>query len=313
MAGQAISTGLDRLTPNLLLWKHMKFGFHVSIQGGLSRAVARAKALECECLQIFSRSPRSWNIKQLAAEEVISFKQELSQAAIAPCVIHTPYLLNLCAEEKEILHKSRRALVQDLKRAELIGADYVVVHMGTRKTNSEAQALDLMTQSINYVWESAGPSGIKLLLENTSGGGGKLGYSFKHFRRILELAGEKNKLGFCLDTAHLFQAGYDIKTRQGLKKTLKEFEEEVGLERLFLLHLNDSLTPLGSGYDRHWHIGRGFIGKRGFKHILHHPLLKNLPVIMETPKKSDDDDLMNMRVVRRLQRKNIFSRFLGLD
>ncbi len=284
---------------------NMKFGFHVSIHGGLSQVPQRAQALGCECVQIFSQNPRSWNGKTLSEHEVRAFKQGLKQAAIAPCVIHTPYLLNLCAEDKIILERSRKLLAEEMRRAGLLGADYVVVHMGSRKKNTEQKALELMAQSINIVLQASDTKNVKLLLENTSGGGGKLGYTFEHLAVVLEQIRLKQHAGVCLDTAHLFQAGYDIATRHGLHNTLREFERIIGMENLPLLHLNDSLTPLGSGHDRHWHIGQGLIGKRGFKRILRHPLLQELPAIMETPKKSESDDAMNMKMVRRLMRKNI--------
>ncbi|MBN1798108.1 MAG: deoxyribonuclease IV [Spirochaetales bacterium] len=286
----------------------MKFGFHVSIQGGLSQVPERAAELGCECVQIFSQSPRSWESTPPSEQEVSLFRRGLEQAAISPCVIHTPYLLNLCAEDKKILRRSRTLLAEEMRRAVRIGADYVVVHMGTKKNNSEQQALKLMAQSIDSSLQASGGRRVKLLLENTSGGGGKLGYTFQHLAAVLELSGHRGDLGICLDTAHLFQAGYDIRTRRGLKTAIREFERFVGLEKLFLLHLNDSLTPLGSGHDRHWHIGRGLIGKRAFKRILRHPLLRGLPAIMETPKKNETDDIKNMRMVKKMHERSLLKK-----
>jgi deoxyribonuclease-4 len=291
----------------------MKFGFHVSIQGGLHRAPERARSLGCDCLQIFSASPRSWGIKTLAAEEVRLFRENMSRYALGPCVVHTPYLLNLCAEDAVLLERSRKALLEELRRAEQLGAEYVVVHMGTRKSNTETAALDLMARSIDRVLRrfgadnrdpAAAQPGVTLLLENTSGGGGKLGYCIPHLAAVLKKAETGRRVGICLDTAHLFQAGYDIRTRHGLRRTIRELESCIGTETLRLIHLNDSLTPLGSGHDRHWHIGRGHIGRAGFRRIMHQPLFSRLPAIMETPKKSDEDDKQNMRAARRLAASN---------
>jgi deoxyribonuclease-4 len=289
----------------------MKFGFHISIQGGLSQVPERAARLGCECVQIFSQSPRSWNGSLPPTREVAAFKQGLQQSAISPCIIHTPYLLNICAEDKRILRRSRTLLAEEIRRAKLIGADYVIVHMGTRKNNPEQTALQLMAQSIDGALQAAGGGRVKLLLENTSGGGGKLGYKFEQLAAVLKQIRFKQRVGICLDTAHLFQAGYDIRTRRGLKATLREFDRLLGMGKLYLLHLNDSLTPLGSGHDRHWHIGRGLIGRRGFRRIVRHPLLRGLPAIMETPKKSEDDDRENMRMVWVLRKSGILYRIFS--
>ncbi len=321
----------------------MKFGFHVSIQGGLYRAPERAHTLGCDCFQIFSGSPRSWSIKPLIEEDVRLFRQGMSRYGLGPCVIHSSYLLNLCSEDVALLALSRRTLLAELRRADSIGARYVVVHMGTRKNGSEGQALKLMAQSVEYVlrrYKSTGttgpvesgsagngiesatispsdapvtaaggdPAGVILLLENTSGGGGKLGYRFEHLAGVLDAVNTGPQLGVCLDTAHLFQAGYNIRTRRGLMATVKEFEGCLDPARIHLIHLNDSLTPLGSAHDRHWHIGRGFIGRRGFRRILRHPLFSRLPMIMETPKQNDDDDKQNMKAARRLSAPNAAER-----
>lgn len=324
----------------------MRFGFHVSIQGGLHRAPERAHELGCDCLQIFSGSPRSWDTKPLAAEEIRLFREGMSRYGLRPCVIHAPYLLNLSAEDGKLLKRSREALLAELRRGELIGADYVVVHMGSRKSNTECAALDLMARSVQWVLErfgstggqtgarsagsepaaarpgsdAAGPGGadsvaaagpgVTLLLENTSGGGGKLGYCFRHLAAVLEKAEAAGRVGICLDTAHLFQAGYKIHTRRGLRQAIREFTACISPEKLFLLHLNDSLTALGSGHDRHWHIGRGCIGRRGFKRILHKPVFSRLPAIMETPKKTPEDDGFNLRTARMLARPGLVMRML---
>jgi deoxyribonuclease-4 len=289
----------------------MKFGFHISIQGGLSQVPERAAKLRCQCVQIFSQSPRSWNGIMPPENEIRVFKQGLKQAGISPCIIHTPYLLNICAEDNRILRRTRDLLAEELRRAELIDADYVVVHTGAKKNNSEQQALKLMAQSIDIALQVSDSGRVKLLLENTSGGGGKLGYNFEQLASVLKQIRFKKKVGICLDTAHLFQAGYNISTKNGLNTAIREFDHFVGIQKLYLIHLNDSLTPLGSGHDRHWHIGRGLIGKRGFKRILRHPLLRSLPAIMETPKKGEDDDSRNMLTVKRLQRHSIFKRIFG--
>ncbi|HEQ72074.1 MAG TPA: deoxyribonuclease IV, partial [Spirochaetia bacterium] len=227
----------------------MRFGFHVSIQGGLSRAPERARELGCECFQIFSQSPRSWGGGPPPQDEVRRFRKATLALGLWPVVIHTPYLLNLAAEDVAILERSRVLLAAELERAALIGADYVVVHMGTRKKNSETRALELMAESIDQASAAVsargggpGPAKTALLLENTSGGGGKLGYAFEHLAAVRTRTRRPEAVGVCLDTAHLFQAGHPIHKARGLNETLNQFDRLVGLSHLHLLHLNDSLT-----------------------------------------------------------------------
>jgi len=280
----------------------VRFGFHVSISGGLSRVPERAERLGCECVQIFSRNPRSWLARDLDEVEVGILKGKLEDFQIHPCVIHLPYLPNLSSSQKILLDKSSRMLEEDLERAKKIGAQFLVVHMGSRGRQSVKKALWLMSKNINNVVPLIGKK-IMLLLENTSGGGRHIGHRFEHFNSLFEKIDNESKLGVCLDTAHAFQSGYNLSTEEGLGKTLRLFERYIGFKKLHLLHLNDSRTPLGSRIDRHWHIGRGYIGKKGFKKIINHPILSHLDAIMETPKKSDRDDLRNMKVVRSLQNR----------
>ncbi len=280
----------------------MRFGFHVSISGGLSRVPERAKRLGCECVQIFSRNPRSWLTKDLDEIELRIFKRRLKDLEIHPCVIHLPYLPNLSSAQEILLDKSLRVLEEDLKRANRIGAQFLVAHMGSRGQQSIKKALLLMSKNINSVLHLTGRK-IMLLLENTSGGGRHIGHKFEHFNFLFEKIDIKSNLGVCLDTAHAFQSGYDLRTEEGLDRTLQVFKKYIGFKKLHLLHLNDSRTPLGSRIDRHWHIGKGYIGERGIRRIINHPLLSHLDAIMETPKKSDKDDLKNMRMVRSLQKK----------
>jgi deoxyribonuclease-4 len=176
------------------------------------------------------------------------------------------------------------------------------MHVGKRLQTSEDLALKNVATGINQAFAKVS-NRVKLLLENTAGMGSEIGYNFAQLQAIIDMVEDKNRIGVVLDTAHTFEASYDIATKEGLDKTLKEFDKFVGLKRLFLLHLNDSKTELGSHIDRHWHIGEGKIGKDGFRNIINHPLLKHLPGIMETPRTDDKEDLKNMKTIKSLVAK----------
>jgi len=280
----------------------MRFGFHISIAGGLSRVSPRAVAKGCQTIQIFSRNPRGWNYSPLAQREVESFRSGISQEGIEPVVVHLPYLPNLANPRPEFYRRSLGSLCEDLRRANLLGAKYLVMHVGSSLGGSQSEAIKRIVKGINTAFQLV-ETGVILLLENTAGAGTEIGYRFESFKLIFEGVSQRERIGICLDTAHLFEAGYDLSSAWGLEETLNEFDHLIGLGKLCLLHLNDSKTPLGSKSDRHWHIGEGHIGRGGFRRIVNHSKLKDLPGIMETPRKSEQDDLRNMEVIRGLERK----------
>jgi deoxyribonuclease-4 len=277
----------------------MRFGFHISIAGGFSKVVERAKVRGCETIQFFSRNPRGWKYGPLNKKEVEGFQCSIKSSTLFPLFLHLPYLPNLASSDPTYYKRSIRSIVTDLRRAEQLGAQYLIIHIGHRMEASEDQALEAVSQGIHQVLETVKNSVI-LLLENTAGQGTEVGYTFEHLRKIMDSICERERIGVCLDTAHSFEAGYDLSSKEGIDRTLDLFDQRVGLKRLHLLHLNDSKTPLGSRKDRHWHIGEGFIGLDGFRHLTNHPFLRNLPGIMETPRKDTVEDLKNMRVIRSL-------------
>ena len=278
----------------------MRFGFHISIAGGFSKVVERAKKLNCQAIQVFTRNPRGWNSPPLDRKEVEKFKKSLSASEIYPLFVHLPYLPNLAGSK--FYKRSLRVLIEDLKRTEILGGNFLILHLGHRLANSEGEAIKRVSEGINEALLRV-ENRVTLLLENSAGQGTEIGCNFFQIKEIIEKIENKERVGVCLDTAHLFESGYDISKKGGLAKTLKEFEDLIGLEKLYLLHLNDSKTPLGSRKDRHWHIGEGCIGLEGFRNIVNHPLLKNLPGIMETPRKNDADDPSNMEVARSIEEK----------
>jgi len=277
----------------------MRFGFHISIAGGLSKVPQRAIAKGCETIQIFSRNPRGWNYSPLPQLEVEKFRSGISQKGIEPVVVHMPYLPNLANPQPESYRRSLNSLCEELRRADLVGAQYLVMHVGSSLGESKPIAIERIVKGINEAFQLV-ENGVILLLENTAGAGTEIGDRFESFKLIFEGILPKERIGVCLDTAHLFEAGYNLSSAQGLEEALKEFDQLIGLRKLHLLHLNDSKTPCGSRSDRHWHIGEGHIGLEGFKRIVNHPKLQDLPGIMETPRKSEKDDLRNMEVIRGL-------------
>lgn len=279
----------------------MKFGFHISIAGGLSKVPGRAEAKHCRTIQLFSRNPRGWRYRSLDQNEAESLREGLKDRKISPVFVHMPYLANLASPDPGMRKLSVASLVEELRRAPVLGAEYVVIHLGKRLGSSEESGLARVAQGINTALSRV-RNGAGLLLEMTSGMGSEVGFSFSQVRQIIDGVKEKKRVGLCLDTAHVFQAGYDISTKSGLETTIDELEREVGLGRLRLIHLNDSKTPLGSRVDRHWHIGKGHIGMDGMRGFINHPALRGLPAIMETPRRGDQDDLANLRVVERLSR-----------
>ncbi len=277
----------------------MRFGFHISIAGGFSKVVERARVRSCETIQFFSRNPRGWKYSPLNRKEVEEFRPSVRSAGLSPIFLHMPYLPNIASSKSKFYKRSVKSIVIDLQRAEQLGAQYLITHIGHRMESSEGQAIEAVSQGINQAFEKVKNS-VTLLMENTAGQGTEIGSNFDQIKKIIEGVEENGRLGVCLDTAHTFEAGYDLSDKDGLEKTLETFNRTVGLKRLHLLHLNDSKTPLGSRRDRHWHIGEGYIGLEGFRNLVNHPLLRHLPGIMETPRKDTVEDLRNMEVIRSL-------------
>ncbi len=277
----------------------MRFGFHISIAGGFSKVVERAHARGCETIQFFSRNPRGWKYSPLKKKEVKAFRPSVQSSNLFPIFLHMPYLPNIASFKSKFYKRSIHSIATELQRAEQLAAQYLIIHIGHRMESSEDQAIDAVSQGIDQAFETV-KNGVILLVENTAGQGTEIGYTFEQIKKIIEGVHDRQRMGVCLDTAHTFEAGYDLSHRNGIDHTLEKFDQTIGLKRLHLLHLNDSKTPLGSRKDRHWHIGEGYIGLEGFTHLINHPSLRHLPGIMETPRKDTVEDLKNMEVIRSL-------------
>jgi deoxyribonuclease IV len=281
----------------------MLLGVHVSAAGKIYESIERAQNLGCNTMQIFSRNPQRWRENSLNTADVEEFRERRQDSKVSPVFIHIPYLINLASSKPGLYTASIKAYIEDMLEADALGADYIVTHMGSHKDTTEQHGIRKLTKALNIILEKTKDLKVGLLLENTSGSGSWLGYKFSHQRKIIQGLKSKQRVGLCLDTAHAYSAGYDIASKEGLDRLLNEIEHQVGLHLLKLIHLNDTKDKLGSHYDRHEHIGKGNIGLAGMKRIVNHPLLKKIPFILETPKRTPQDDPMNLKTVRKL-RKN---------
>jgi deoxyribonuclease-4 len=275
----------------------MKFGAHVSIAGGIDKAPERANAVGCECFQIFTRSPRGGKPPVLGKSLVDSFLESCSSYGLADYYIHTPYYINLASEKKELRRSSVAIIREELERGSLIGAKYVMTHLGSSKGMDRTQAVDMVIESIIKILDGSDGLSTGLLLENTAGQGETIGDTFEELARILNEVGNA-RLGICIDTAHLIASGYDIRTEDSLQRSLDSLFSVISPGRVKLLHGNDSKVGLGEKKDRHEHIGKGKIGKEGFKAVIVNPALKELDMIVEIPPEEVAPDIELLKRMR---------------
>jgi len=283
----------------------LKIGCHVSIAGGIDNSVIRAEKLGCNTMQIFSKNAATWQEKILGKEEVKRFKRNLKNSSIDidPVFIHTSYLINLASPLDELYFKSINSFIEEMKRADLLLKEpYLITHPGAHTGGGEEYGIQRVIKALNIILERSADLNLKtmILLENTAGSGTHLGYSFQQWEKMVEGAKDKKRMGICFDTCHAFAAGYDLSCREGIEQTLEELDKYLGLERLKVIHLNDSKYPLGSRKDRHMHIGKGYIGLKGFEIMVNHQFLKGLPFVLETPKFGQRDDVENINLVKSL-------------
>lgn len=276
----------------------VKVGVHVSIAGSLDLSVDRAQDAGGDVFQIFSRNPRGWAYPPLPKEVSREFRAKVTTTHIIP-VSHMPYLPNLASPKPEIYEKSVASLSAELDRCGQLGIPYLVTHLGHHLGDGMAGGRNRVINAINTALESSA-AGVMLLLENTAGERNSVGSSFEHIRAIIDGLSDSRRIGVCFDTCHAFAAGYELRTEKGLKETVAQFDEQVGIQNLRLVHLNDTKGDRGSGLDRHEHIGMGFIGEDGFRRILHHEVFSSLPLVCETPVDDRRDDRGNIAKVREL-------------
>ena len=279
----------------------MRLGAHESIAGGLYKAFDRAQSVGCDALQVFVKSNRSWAVKPLTEEDIARFKAKAEETGIQPVVAHTSYLLNLATSDDALWKRSCDMLTIELERCETLGVPWLVLHPGSHVGTGEEAGLARVAQALGKVHATTPGFHAQILLETTAGQGTNLGYRFEHLAWLLKHTPAGERLGVCLDTCHVFAAGYEFRTPDGYAATMEAFDRIIGLERLHAIHLNDSKGGLGSRKDRHEHIGKGHIGLEGFRHVLNDPRLAGLPGLLETPKSDDlHEDRENLVVLRSL-------------
>ncbi len=277
----------------------MRVGVHVSIAGSIDKAVDRAIEKSCDTFQIFSRNPRGWHYRALNTREIELFINKLDRSGLFPAVVHMPYLPNLAAPDDGIYKRSVDSLIEELRRCGALQVPYLVTHLGSHRGYGKAGGFLRVIEAINTAFHKV-DNEVMLLLENTAGTKNSMGSTFEDIKYIFERIEYKDRIGICFDTCHAFAAGYELRTEEGLKTTIRHFDAIIGLNHLKLVHLNDSKGDFNSRLDRHEHIGLGYIGEDGFRVILSDQHIRKLPMILETPIDARRGDAENLAKVRAL-------------
>jgi deoxyribonuclease IV len=285
----------------------MLIGAHVSTAGGLPKAIERAEDARCEAIQIFNQSPRMWRPTNYSEDDFAAFRESMKASRVQVVAIHMIYLINPAAKDREMRKKSVDSLTHALRVGDAIGALGVVVHPGALKDDARTNA---RKRAINLVKEALARSeSCPIMYENTAGSPQLLGRDFDETAELIEKTGGPKRLGLCIDTCHLFATGYDIRTRQGAKELMDEIDAKVGLKQLKLMHVNDATDPLGSNRDRHAPIGKGEIGRKGFRGFLGEPRIQDVPAVLEGPGIDGHDVARkDVQLIRRLWREAIRKR-----
>jgi deoxyribonuclease-4 len=278
------------------------FGAHMSIAGGYEKALLTAQAHQCRAVQLFTKSSNQWKAKDLTAEEIRTFRRTLRQTGLKQTLAHDCYLINLASPDEQLYRRSLEAFLVELQRAEALGLRYLVTHPGSPTDGDEQAGLTRVARALDKVHRRCPVYRVQILLETTAGQGNSLGHRFEHLARIRELLAEPQRVGVCLDTCHVFAAGYALAPEKEYRATLREFDRVIGLKWLRAFHVNDSLKPQGSRVDRHAHLGQGCLGLEPFRLLVNDPRFRNRPMILETPKENDMD-AVNLRTLRELVRE----------
>ncbi len=275
-------------------------GAHMSIAGGLEQAILRAESIGLTAVQFFSKSNRQWKTKPLKQEDIDRFKETLISSTVQSTTIHAGYLINIGSPSQETADRSRAALAEELERAQTLGVDHLVFHPGSHLKQGEEECLKRIAQQINIILNNAPQSPTKLVLETMAGQGSSVCHSFEQLAYIIENVEHKERVGVCMDTCHIFAAGYDIS--QHYESVMQAFDDKIGFAYLDVIHVNDSKKICGSRVDRHEHIGEGEIGAEPFRKLFLDDRLKNISKILETPKDSVEDDIKNIATIHNLIR-----------
>lgn len=275
------------------------FGCHVSAAGGVSKAFQRGVDIGCSAIQIFSKNQKQWKPKPFDDEEVTAYHDEQERTEIGTVIIHDSYLINLCAPDPAMLKKSHTAFEDEIYRADLLKVPYLIFHPGAHLGKGEEWGIKMIAESLNKSIDKFPDSRVMLLLETTAGQGTGIGYTFEQLRSIIDLVDDDNRMGVCLDTCHVFAAGYDIRTNESYNAVFKEFDEVLSLDRLKVIHVNDSKKAYGSRVDRHANLGEGEIGRKAFDLLVNDERLLNIPMILETPG-GDEMFKKNLKLLKKL-------------
>ncbi len=276
-------------------------GAHMSVAGGVSKALERGKSIGCDTIQIFTRNNNRWVSKPIPPEEIERFHEQVKATGIWPVFSHAAYLINLASPKDDLWEKSMEAFIDELVRAEKLNLLGVVLHPGSHMGAGEEAGIARIAAALDRCHEATEGFKTLTLLEITAGTGDHLGYRFEQLAEIRSRVKHPGRVAYCFDTCHAFAAGYDFRTREGYEAVMDEFDRVLGLERLKAFHFNDSKHPLGSRKDRHEHIGQGHIGLDGFRWIVNDPRFQQIPMVLETPKSKDmHEDVENLRVLRSL-------------
>jgi deoxyribonuclease IV len=280
--------------------KELLVGAHMSIAGGVANAVAHGVRAGCRALQLFLKNSNQWAGKPIGPEDCAAFRAALKSSGIGPVVAHTSYLINVASPDAALRKRSVQALVDEMERANLLGVPAVVLHPGAHMGAGDEEGIRRAAGSLNEAIDAAAPPA-RILIENTAGQGTCLGHSFEHLAGIFDLIKEPSRVGFCLDTCHLFAAGYDIRTEAEYARTISRFTRLIGHRRIEAFHVNDCKKDLGCRVDRHTHIGKGFIGLDAFRYLVNDSRFSDVPKILETPKGPDlKEDIENLSTLRSL-------------
>jgi deoxyribonuclease-4 len=281
------------------------FGAHKSIAGGLHNAMIAAQELGCQAVQLFTKSCQQWKATDLTNEEIATFRRAFRKSGVRLAMAHDCYLINLASPLEALYRQSLEAFIVECLRAEQLGLRYLVTHPGSHLDAGEEAGLARVVKALDEVHERCPSYRVQVLLEVTAGQGSNLGHRFEHLAKILSLVKEPKRLGVCLDTCHIFAAGYALSPQREYLATMRAFDQIIGLKRLRAFHLNDSQKPLGSRVDRHAHIGRGCMGLEPFRLLVNDPRFRRHPMVLETPKEElngRDMDVVNLKVLRSLVR-----------
>jgi deoxyribonuclease-4 len=281
--------------------EELLIGAHMSIAGGLYRALERGQQVRCRTIQIFLKNSNQWSAKPLTEQDRELFREHQHRSEIAPIVAHDSYLINLASPDDVLYQKSLNAFIEEIRRADFLGVPYLVLHPGAHVGSGIDAGISRVAAALNQALDAL-ESPVMILLENTAGQGSNLGHRFEELAAIMNQIKDRDRIGICLDTAHAFAAGYDIRTKESYESTMRELDRLIGIKKVRVFHLNDSKKELSSRVDRHTHIGEGCIGLEAFRLLINDSRFLKIPKILETPKGTGtQEDEKNLATLRSLK------------